>query len=249
MPASKKADGAADNNTRMECAMSQTDQIFSYWWNTSGPWVEEPNVRRSGTSGVQRVLHDGATVYVKRQTGHLFRSLRYPLGRPTTLREGRALTKLLHLGVNAPQPVYYGAQKIKGVWHGILVTKDLNGFQDLESWYNEGAKNQYTPKQLDNVLEILASLMARMHLGRWQHGCMRSKHIFIKVRNSSSDPEFELALLDLEKSHGRISSLQAARHDILQLRRHSYWSEPEWQHFLRHYEKHLGRPVITQGRS
>jgi len=157
MPASKKADGAADNNTRMECAMSQTDQIFSYWWNTSGPWVEEPNVPRSGTSGVQRVLHDGATVYVKRQTGHLFRSLRYPLGRPTTLREGRALTKLLHLGVNAPQPVYYGAQKIKGVWHGILVTKDLNGFQDLESWYNEGAKNHNTHKQLDNVIEILTS--------------------------------------------------------------------------------------------
>ncbi|MHA3737194.1 lipopolysaccharide kinase InaA family protein [Pseudomonas sp. Eth.TT006] len=225
--------------------MPQTDPRFSYWWNTSGPWVEEPNVRRSGTSGVQRVMHDGTTVYVKRQTGHLFRSLRYPLGRPTTLREGRALSKLVQLGVNAPQPIYYGAQKVAGVWHGILVTKDLNGFQDLDSWYEHGAGSQLTAEQHDGILEKLAVLMARMHRGRWQHGCMRTKHIFIKTSTTANGPEFDLALLDLEKSHGRVSSMRAARHDIAQLRRHSRWSEAQWQHFLSHYEKNLGRPLTA----
>jgi tRNA A-37 threonylcarbamoyl transferase component Bud32 len=226
--------------------MRQSEQLFSYWWNTSGPWVEEPNVRRSGTSGVQRVMHDGSTVYVKRQTGHLFRSLKYPLGRPTAMREGRALSKLLQLGVNAPQPIFYGAQKIKGLWHGILVTKDLNGFQDLDTWYDQGARTQLTSNEHDKVLEKLASLLARMHLGCWQHGCMRSKHIFIKVNTTSNGLEFDLALLDLEKSHGRASSLRAARHDIAQLKRHSYWSESEWQYFLSHYEKNLGRTIAAQ---
>lgn len=225
--------------------MRQSEQLFSYWWNTSGPWVEEPNVRRSGTSGVQRVMHEGARVYVKRQTGHLFRSLRYPLGRPTALREGQALSKLQQLGVNAPQPIYYGVQKLDGVWHGILVTRDLGGFQDMDSWYDQGARTSLTQEEHNKVLEKLATLLARMHLGRWQHGCMRSKHIFINVQNTDSGPEFELALLDLEKSHGRVSSLQAARHDIPQLRRHSRWSESEWQFFLSHYEKRLGQKIAA----
>lgn len=223
--------------------MHESEQLFSFWWNTSGPWVEEPNVRRSGTSGVQRVQHNDATVYVKRQTGHLFRSLKYPLGRPTTLREGHALSKLLQLGVNAPQPIYYGARKLKGVWHGLLVTKDLNGFEDLDTWYAQGARERMSQHEHDKVLEKLASLLSRMHLGRWQHGCMRSKHIFIKAQATASGPAFDLALLDLEKSHGRVSSVRAARHDIAQLKRHSQWSESEWRLFLSHYEKGLGRTI------
>lgn len=223
--------------------MRQSKKDFSFWWNTSGPWVEEPNVRRSGTSGVQRVIHAGKTVYVKRQTGHIFRSLRYPFGRPTVLREGKALSKLLQLGVTAPDPVFYGARKISGVWQGVLVTKDLNGFQDLDTWYDQGARARLTQDQHLKIFEKLAALLSKMHLARWQHGCMRSKHIFIKVLDTRCGPEFELALLDLEKSRGRASSIRAARHDIPQLRRHSHWSEMEWQFFLHHYEKRLGRTL------
>ncbi|MDR9751506.1 lipopolysaccharide kinase InaA family protein [Pseudomonas sp. SZMC_28357] len=221
---------------------------FTYWWNTSGPWVEEPNVRRSGTSGVQRVVHEGKTVYVKRQTGHLFRSLRYPLGRPTVLREGRALSKLLQLGVLAPNPIFYNARKVKGVWQGILVTKDLNGFQDLDTWYAGGGRSGLTDAEHLKVLERLATLLSRLHLGRWQHGCMRSKHIFIKVLTTADGFDVELALLDLEKSHGRATSLGAARHDIPQLRRHSPWSDGEWRSFLACYEQGLGRPLASDAR-
>lgn len=219
---------------------------FAFWWNTEGPWVEEPNVRRSGTSGVQRVELDGQVVYVKRQSGHLFRSLRHPFGRPTVMREGRALSRLDQLKVLAPKPIFYGARKVDGVWQGLLVTKDLNGFQDMDTWYAEGARTRYTEAEHLRVFEQLAFLLSRMHLGRWQHGCMRSKHIFIKAVTTTDGPHFELALLDLEKSHGRVTSIGAARHDIPQLRRHSPWSDAEWQCFLSHYEQELGRPVVKR---
>lgn len=228
--------------------MRKSEQNFSFWWNTSGPWVEEPNVRRSGTSGVQRVIHDGKTVYVKRQTGHIFRSLRYPFGRPTVLREGKALSRLLELGVTAPLPIFYGAKKIAGVWHGLLVTKDLTGFKDLDTWYDQGARFRLTQDQHLQIFEKLADLLSKMHLGRWQHGCMRSKHIFIRELDTDYGPKFELALLDLEKSHGRASSMRAARHDIPQLRRHSHWTEMEWRFFLYHYEKRLGRSLSAVSR-
>lgn len=220
-----------------------TDEDFDRWWNTEGPWVEEPNFRRKGMSGVQRVTHDGATVYVKRQTGHTFRSLRYPLGRPTVLREGAALSRLDQLGVLAPKPIYCGARKIGGTWHGLLVTRELRGYQDLDTWYAEQAGKQLPEKDHLAILQNLAVLLAKMHQARQQHGCMRSKHIFINSGNAEDGSEFSLALLDLEKSRPRKTSLNAARHDIPQLRRHSPWSDAHWAFFLELYEKKLGRQI------
>ncbi|MGH8386742.1 MAG: lipopolysaccharide kinase InaA family protein [Pseudomonas sp.] len=65
---------------------------FDYFWNQRGEWVEEPNVRRGGESGVQRVMgSDDQLLYFKRQTGHIHSSLLHPFGRPTVLRERDAL--------------------------------------------------------------------------------------------------------------------------------------------------------------
>ena len=60
---------------------------FDSWWQTQGEWVEEPNERRGGYSGVQRLTQLGQSLYAKKQTGHTYRSLLHPWGRPTVLRE------------------------------------------------------------------------------------------------------------------------------------------------------------------
>jgi hypothetical protein len=86
-------------------------------------------------------------------------------------------------------------------------------------------------------------MLARMHSGKWQHGCMRSKHIFIKASMTGEQFDFELALLDLEKSRGRVTAMGAARHDIPQLRRHSFWDQSQWQSFLSYYEQAIGRAM------
>lgn len=45
---------------------------FEHFWSQQGDWVEEPNVRRGGESGVQRIKSkDGKLLYAKRQTGHI----------------------------------------------------------------------------------------------------------------------------------------------------------------------------------
>jgi hypothetical protein len=52
---------------------------FDFYWRQQGEWVEEPNQRRGGESGVQR-LNDanGKLLYAKRQVGHIYRSLLHP---------------------------------------------------------------------------------------------------------------------------------------------------------------------------
>lgn len=40
-------------------AVSAKYDEFNHWWATEGDWVEEPNYRRSGMSGVQCVERNG----------------------------------------------------------------------------------------------------------------------------------------------------------------------------------------------
>ncbi len=47
-------------------ALSNGHDEFNQWWATEGDWVEEPNQRRNGMSGVQRIERDGKVLYVKR---------------------------------------------------------------------------------------------------------------------------------------------------------------------------------------
>lgn len=189
---------------------------FDRWWHSPGEWVEPANQRRGGQSGVRLLQHwdsSSPLLYCKRQSGHLYRSLRHPFGRPTILRELHAYRALAHLGIRTPNIVYCAARKQAGQWQALLVTEALPGFVSLEQWYNE----QRTPQLNQIVLQRLAVTLARLHLGGWQHGCCYAKHLFVKVR---SDGDVDIALLDLEKSRRRWRVTSASRRDMGQLARH-----------------------------
>ena len=180
---------------------------FEQWWQLQGEWVEEPNQRRGGESGVQRLQVDqGQLLYAKRQVGHLCRSLSHPFGRPTVLRERDALLGLSRLGIRVPRLVYCGASRQAGQgWRGLLVSEALEGFSDIESWYAAGGRER-AGQQHDALLQQIGATLARMHQGRWQHGCLYAKHVFVKVASDG----VEVALLDLEKSRRRLSRQRAA---------------------------------------
>ncbi len=65
------------------------DSAIDQWLQVPGSWVEEPNERRGGASGVQRVYTgDGRLLYRKQQTGHVYRDWQRPFGYPTAMRYG-----------------------------------------------------------------------------------------------------------------------------------------------------------------
>lgn len=210
----------------------RADKHFMAWWLRPGDWVEPPNQRRGGESGVQRVQDDSTLCYVKRQVGHIYRSVLHPLGRPTILREAAALHAWQKLGVRVPQVRYVGARSSSGAWQALLVTEALDGFEDLEQWYAGGGRERCGEALHVIVLQRLGATLARLHEGRWQHGCLYPKHIFLALRG---DGEVEIALLDLEKSRRRLLRKRAARHDFRQLRRHSSWNDADWAQLLYGY--------------
>jgi tRNA A-37 threonylcarbamoyl transferase component Bud32 len=209
---------------------------FQRWWNTQGEWVEEPNQRRAGESGVQRIrLRDPQQrlLYCKRQIGHLYRSLLHPFGRPTALRELQALQAFVRLGVRVPDLVYCGTRQQAGKWQALLVTAELKGFVSLEDWYAEGMAEYYGHAVQKRMLDAVGITLARIHQARWQHGCCYPKHIFLRVNGEGAEAWVEVALLDLEKSRRRLRRSAAARHDLRQLRRHRQaMPEQDWQQLL-----------------
>ncbi|MGY2341045.1 lipopolysaccharide kinase InaA family protein [Pseudomonas sp. SDO5532_S415] len=232
----------------VQCAAGSdvvSQDCFDYFWNQRGEWVEEPNVRRGGESGVERVVgSDGQLLYAKRQTGHTYRSLLHPVGRPTVLRERDALIGVGQLGVGVPEIVFCGAQRDPvHKWRALLVTKSLDGFLELEHWYAAGERERHGEALHDRVLKELAENLARMHKGRWQHSCLYTKHVFVRVTGEREAAKVEIALIDLEKCRQRLSARQAAVHDLKQLRRHSSFSPTDWEKLVYFYKTAFGSAI------
>lgn len=232
-----------------QMTLEEADSSFGRFWGLHGEWVEQPNVRRGGESGVQRVWADnGQLLYVKRQAGHVYRSWRYPFGRPTVMREQDALEGLRGLGVGVPNIVFCGAERDEqGQWRALLVTEALSGFEEIDHWYAAGGRERYGEDVHDRLLQALAESLARMHRGRWQHSCLYSKHVFVKITGEGEQADVQVALLDLEKARKRLTAGRAARHDMRQLRRHSSFSLCDWDKLIYFYQTAFGSALKGLG--
>jgi hypothetical protein len=176
--------------------------------------------------------------------GHIYRSWRYPQGRPTVLRERDALLGLSELKVNVPELVFCGAKQAQDKqWRALLVTSALDGYIEIQDWYAAGGREQYGEAVHDRVLQAVAQNLARMHLGRWQHGCLYIKHVFVRVTGTEQAVQVDAALLDLEKCRQRLTPYKAASHDLKQLRRHSSWSDTDWRKLIYFYETVFGSAI------
>ena len=228
--------------TRQRGMNDKVKKGFDYWWQVSGDWVEPLNERRGGTSGVIRhVPEQGPTLYIKRQEGHIFRSLRYPFGRPTCLREARALAHFRAMGFVVPVIRFFDLRK-KDKWHAVLVTETLpEDFVSLDNFYPSARGQSLSAAMQEMIIENLATTLARLHKLRWQHSSLMPKHIFIRLlepTDSDQPARVEVAFLDLERARRQFSIKRASRRDLHFMReRLLFWTEHDWAHFDRCYEQ------------
>jgi hypothetical protein len=160
------------------------------------------------------------------------------------LRERDALTGVRALGVRVPEIVYCGAQRDPvHKWRALLVTKSLDGFEEIEHWYAGGGRERVGEVAHDRVLKDLAENLARMHKGRWQHSCIYIKHVFVRVTGVGETAKVEVALIDLEKCRQRLTAYRAAAHDMKQLRRHSSFSTTDWDKLVYFYKTAFGSAI------
>lgn len=220
---------------------------FDTWWQRRGETVEAFNEHRNGESGVEKLSDPSlGTLYVKRQHGFLYHSLRYPFGRPTVIREQNAIHAFSQLGIHTPEIVFAGAEKDATGWRGILVTKELSGYIDLATWYQQGGRERLGPDVHQQFLTKLAVFVASFHKQRWRHASLYFKHVFVTPGSKNKLPD--IALLDLEKAHRTLTRQRAAQRDLAQFRSRapqihgkSVLDEAEWLLFFEQHRQALQR--------
>ena len=192
--------------------------------------VDEPNTERGGWSSVYRLDLGEAAYYLKRQSNHLTRSLRHPCGEPTFAREFRNIRRYAELGIPALQAAFFAERRLPGERRAILLTRALDGWQDLGHWLQAWAQLDATRRSA--ILRACGELARCLHGAGQMHGCFYPKHIFLR----ESGQGFQAQLIDLEKTRPLLLGRRDRIKDLEPLlRRAVMWSEDDVQQLLRAY--------------
>ncbi|MBG6488771.1 lipopolysaccharide kinase InaA family protein [Pseudomonas aeruginosa] len=204
---------------------------FDALWALQLDAVDEPNTERGGWSSVYRLDLGDSAYYLKRQSNHLTRSLRHPLGEPTFAREFRNIERYRALGIPALQAAFFAQQAVGGERQAILLTRALDGWQDLDTWL--ASWHDLAEERRRAILRAVGRLARQLHAAGQMHGCFYPKHVFLR---EGADGVFEACLIDLEKTR----PIWFGRRDQVKdlepmLRRAPDWSEADVHEFISAY--------------
>jgi tRNA A-37 threonylcarbamoyl transferase component Bud32 len=214
---------------------------FEALWTHDAAWVEEPNFRRQGWSGVCRIeLNNAAAapigMYLKRQENHGYRSLANPFRyQPTAYREYKRLVAMQAAGITAPGILYYGERHSGKNLQAILMTREIPPSIPLDDYLSLAQERD--PAEVDRVIQDTAALIAKLHRHHFQHCALYGKHVLISGLERAAGAGSQLVpyLIDVEKSRRRLSRMAIAVRDLNQLYRHVPWTTARWDTFLEHY--------------
>lgn len=209
------------------------------FWQLPQEWVEPPNYRRGGWSGVTRWAlqtpdDDRRIIYVKRQLNHTHRGLRHPVrGEPTAQREFRGIQRCQKKGIPVLEPVFFASSHNKGGLHTVLVTAELTGYDSLETWMTRWQQTAFPSRtQRLFIVKKIAQAVKQLHRYGFQHGCLHDKHIF--MRWDGIHDNIDIAFIDLEML--KWLPHRAAIRDIYALDRYTPgWRRNERVAFMQYY--------------
>jgi len=215
---------------------------FKDLWEIKSGFIEEPNYRRGGWSGIilyEIRLQNGQPlkIVIKRQENHTFRSLLHPLrGTPTLFREYNNICRFEKCAIPTLEPLYYGERRAGGNIQAVLVIRFLEGYRNLDEVLKEAGENEVSGQNY--IIDSVAGMIAQVHSHRFQHSCLYGKHVFVKT--GKEEPS-DTRLIDLEKMHSGLSRFSVAVHDLGALFRHSRWpGDDTWNLFIKSYLSKAG---------
>lgn len=203
---------------------------FEALWARQLDAVDEPNTSGDGWSSVFRLELEGQGYYLKRQSNYLTRTWSHPFGEPSFSREFRNISRYRQLGIPALQAVFYGQRKVNGEVRAILLTRALDGWDDLDSLLQRWPC--LTTAQRTTILDACGQLARRLHGMHQVHGCFYPKHIFLQATASG----YQAQLIDLEKTRPLLFGQRDRVKDLEPLlRRAAVWSDADVRQLLSTY--------------
>jgi len=210
---------------------------FESIWNLDVDWFEEPNKRRGGWSGVNRIeLLDKngkiAPIFIKRQENHSCRMLKNPFVKiPTLGRELHNIDRFQKAGIPTATPIFYSQRQKDNNLQAILIAEELTHYQSLANLCETWPQLHYPPHVRNTVIDKVAKLIRRLHDANLQHSALFAKHIFVKI--DSKTYAVDTKLIDLEGSGKRPNHVVR---DLEQLNRNQYyWRIQDSIRFIKAY--------------
>ncbi|WP_458723231.1 lipopolysaccharide kinase InaA family protein [Pseudomonas brenneri] len=203
---------------------------FDALWARQLDAVDEPNTSRGGWSSVFRLELEGRGFYLKRQSNYLTRTLHRPLGEPTFAREFRNISRYRQKAIPALQAAFYGERKVAGEYRALLLTRALDGWNDLDSLLEQWST--LSDAQHRAILVACGQLARKLHGVGQVHGCFYPKHIFLQATGDG----YAAQLIDLEKTRPLLLGRRDRVKDLEPLlRRAGAWSQEQVRQFLAAY--------------
>jgi hypothetical protein len=179
---------------------------------------------------VFRLDLEGRGFYLKRQSNYLTRTFHAPFGEPSFAREFRNISRYQKLGIPALQAVFFGERKVNGEVRAVLLTRALDGWDDLDSLLQRWSS--LSEAQHSAILKACGVLARRLHSVRQVHGCFYPKHIFLQAKGDG----FQAQLIDLEKTRPLLFGQRDRVKDLEPLlRRAPQWTEAQLRELLAVY--------------
>lgn len=210
-----------NENWRETLLQNGVSSFDTLWRLNEDNWIEEPNYRRGGWSGVCKatlMLANGTekNVFIKRQENHFYRSWKHFFrNRPTFEREYRNILGFKKHEIPTLDLVCFARHQENGKHRCILVSSELEHYKSLDDALVLSTLKIADRKQ---VFASLALTMRAMHKQSYQHGNPYPKHIFIRRYAESS---IASCLIDLEKTRRRFFASFASIKDLSILYRHA----------------------------
>ncbi len=203
---------------------------FDALWTKQLDAVDEPNTVGGGWSSVFRLDLEGCGFYLKRQSNYLTRTFHAPFGEPSFAREFRNISRYQKLGIPALQAVFFGERKVNGEVRAVLLTRALDGWDDLDSLLQRWS--DLSDAQRSAILKACGVLARQLHGVRQVHGCFYPKHIFLQATSDG----YQAQLIDLEKTRPLLFGQRDRVKDLEPLlRRAPQWTEAQLREMLAVY--------------
>ncbi len=195
---------------------------FDDLWNLPRDFIEPPNKRRGGWSGVITLSppaingEEPLKLYVKRQENQPRYSWRHPLGQLTYAYELKALLRWHERHYPAIHWAGYGFRKKGRDAQGIMVTVSPPGN------YRSFSTTKWDADELPlEVFRNAGECLYRFHREGWQHGALYPDHTFMDRQSG------ELLLIDLERSRRQWIKERAVYNDFYQFFKRMNWLSVE----------------------
>lgn len=216
---------------------------FESLWRIELDAVDAPNTNRGGWSSVYRLELDDANgrahaFYLKRQSNHLTRTLRHPLGEPTFAREFRAIQSYAHCGIPSLQAALFAQRSVDGEHQAVLLTRALDDYQALDIWYQRWHALNWRERQ--DLILASAALIRALHNAGKVHNCLYPKHVFLKLDGDGAGAR----LIDLEKTRRAWMGRRDYAYELSTFNRRS--NVPSRSQRLRFLLAYLGKQRVDQ---